>query len=330
MGESMGRAWSALQAACSGAICLLFFVVPAMAQTWPERAVKIVVPYPAGGNVDSAARAVADKLQLALGQSVVIENKAGAGGLLGCEAVAKATPDGYTLLVSTSGPVLFAPETASRRAYEWRRDLSPITMISTTPIVLQVHPSVKARTVRELFDLAKSEPGKLTMASPGSATANYFLSEALQERFNLKWVTVQYKGNAPATNDLIAGHVQFSFDQLSVALPYIQAGQTRAIAVVAEKRSSWLPDVPSFAEAGIPDTDASTFTGLFAPAGTPPAIIEKLNAEMTKILADPEVKKRFAALSADTFPMSPQALRAALEKEEAAWLPIIRKLNVKQ
>lgn len=326
----MRHAWSALRCAGLGAMCLFSLLATAQAQSWPERAVKIVVPYPAGGNVDSAARSIADKLQQSLGQSVVIENKAGAGGLLGCEAVAKATPDGYTLLVSTSGPVLFAPETASRRAYDWRRDLSPITMISTTPIVLQVHPSVKARTVAELFAIARSEPGKLTMASPGSATANYFLSEVLQERFDLKWVTVQYKGNAPATNDLIAGHVQFSFDQLSVALPYIQAGQTRAIAVVAQKRSSWLPDVPSFAEAGIPDIDASTFTGLFAPAGTAPAIIDRLNHEMAKILSDPEVKKRFAALSADTAPMSPQELRSALEKEEAAWLPIIRKLNIKQ
>lgn len=326
----MSYAWTSLRTVGVGALWLISCLAPAFGQTWPERAVKIVVPYPAGGNVDTAARAIADKLQASLGQSVIIENKAGAGGLLGCEAVAKASPDGYTLLVSTSGPVLFAPETASRRAYDWRRDLSPITMISVTPIVLQVHPAVKATTVQELFELARSEPGKLTMASPGSATANYFLSEALQERFNLKWVTVQYKGNAPATNDLIAGHVQFSFDQLSVALPYIQAGQTRAIAVVAERRSTWLPDVPSFAEAGIPDTDASTFTGLFAPAGTPPAIIDRLNAEMAKILGDPEVKKRFAVMSADTAPMKPQDLKAALEKEEAAWLPIIRKLNIKQ
>ena len=321
---------SALRAVAFGVFGVLAGVHAATAQSYPERTVKIVVPYPAGGNVDSAARAIADKLQTALGQTVVIENKSGAGGLIGCEAVAKAAPDGYTLLVSTSGPVLFAPETTSRRAYEWRRDLSPITMISVTPIVMLVHPDVKAATVQQFFDLVRSQPGKLTMASPGPATANFFLSEALQERFKLKWVTVQYKGNAPAANDLIAGHVQFSFDQLSVALPYIQSGQTRAIAVVSAKRSTWLPDVPSFAESGIPDTDASTFTGLYAPAGTPSAIIDRLNAEMRKVLADADVKKRFAAMSAETAPMAPRDLAQALEREEADWLPIIRKLNIKQ
>lgn len=302
----------------------------AEAQKWPDKTVKIVVPYPAGGNVDGAARIIADKLQAALGQNVVIENKAGAGGLVGSEAVAKAEPDGSTLLLGANGPILFAPEMASRRAYEWRRDFSPISMVSLTPIVLQVHRDVKAATMKELFDLARAQPGGLTMSSPGPGTTNHLLSELLQEKLGLKWVTVQYKGNAPATNDLVAGHVQFNFDQTSVALPFIEAGQTRAIAVAGSKRVQWLPNVPSFTEAGFDGYDGSTFTALMAPAKTPKEIIDRLNAELRIILADADIKKRFAALGADTVPMSPAELTAHLEKEEATWLPLIRKLNIKQ
>lgn len=302
----------------------------AHAQKWPERTIKLVVPYPAGGNVDGAARIIADRMQAALGQNVVVENKAGAGGLVGSEAVAKSDPDGYTLLLGANGPILFAPEMANRRAYEWRRDFVPVTMVSITPIVLQVHPSVKADTVKELFDLARAEPGSLTMSSPGPGTTNHLLSELLQQKLGLKWVTVQYKGNAPATNDLVAGHVQFNFDQTSVALPFIEAGQTRAIAVTGDKRVQWLPNVPSFAEAGFPGFDGSTFTGILVPAKTPPAIVDRLNAELRKILDDGEVKKRFAAIGADTMPMSPAEFTAYLAKEEATWLPLIRQLNIKQ
>lgn len=302
---------------------------PAQAQKWPERTVKLVVPYPAGGNVDGAARIIGDRLQEALGQSVVIENKAGAGGLVGAEFVVKSEPDGYTLFVGANGPILFAPEMASRRAYEWRRDFAPITMISLTPIVLQVHPSVQAGTVKELLDLAAREPGKLTMSAPGPGTTNHLLSELIQSKLGLSWVTVQYKGNAPATNDLIAGHVNFNFDQMSVALPFIKDGRTRALVVTGNKRTASLPDVPTFAEAGYPQFDGSTFTGLMAPAKTPPEVIARLSEEMAKILAEPQVKAKFAALGAEAVPMSVQAFTSYLEKEDATWIPLIRKLNIK-
>lgn len=305
-------------------------IAPAVAQKWPERTIKLVVPYPAGGNVDGAARIIADRMQAALGQNVVIENKAGAGGLVGSESVAKAEPDGYTLLLGANGPILFAPEMASRRAYEWRRDFVPITMVSLTPIVLQVHPSLPVKSLKELFDLARKDPDKLTMSSPGPGTTNHLMSELLQERLGLKWVTVHYKGNAPATNDLVAGHVQFNFDQTSVALPFIQGGQTRALAVTGARRVQWLPDVPSFEEAGFAGYDGSTFTGLMAPAKTPPEIVARLNKELAVILNDAEVKKRFAAVGADTVPMTPEAFKDYLEKEDATWIPVIRRLNIKQ
>ena len=175
--------------ACLGTLLCMLSVNSAQAQ-WPERTIKLVVPYPAGGNVDGAARIIADRMQAALGQNVVIENKAGAGGLIGSESVAKAEPDGYTLLLGANGPILFAPEMSSRRAYEWRRDFAPITMVSLTPIVLQVNPKLPVTSLKELFELAKKEPDKLTMASPGPGTTNHLLSELLQERLGLKWVTV--------------------------------------------------------------------------------------------------------------------------------------------
>lgn len=314
------------------ALCAAFALAlsgPALAQSWPQRTVKVVVPYPAGGNVDGAARIIAEKLQTALGQPVVIENKAGAGGLVGSESVAKAEPDGYTLLLGANGPILFAPEMASRRAYEWRRDFVPITMVSLTPIVLQVHPSLAAKSVKEFFELARKEPGKLTMSSPGPGTTNHLMSELLQGKKGLSWATVHYKGNAPATNDLIAGHVNFNFDQMSVALPFIKDGRTRVLAVTGTKRAAGLPDVPTFAEAGFPEIDGSTFTGLMAPAKTPPEIVARLNAEMGKILTDADVKAKFQALGAETVSMSPEAFTKYLEKEDATWIPVIRKANVK-
>jgi hypothetical protein len=205
--------------------------------------VKLIVPYPAGGNVDGAARVIADRLQTMLGQPVIVENKAGAGGLIAGEAFAKSTPDGYTLFVGANGPVLFAPEIAKRDAYNWKRDFIPITSISMTPLVLEVHPSVAAKDLKEFFDLARREPGKLTMASPGAGTTNHLLSELVQSTLGLQWVTAHYRGNAPAINDLIGGQVQFALDQISVGLPFIKNGNVRALAVTGSHRASWLQGI---------------------------------------------------------------------------------------
>lgn len=302
---------------------------PAASEQWPSRSVRLIVPYPAGGNVDSAARIVADKLQERLGQPFIVENKAGAGGLIAGEAFAKSPNDGYTLFIGANGPVLFAPEIAKRDAYHWKRDFLPITTISMTPLVLEVHPSVQAATVKEFFDLARREPGKLTMASPGPGTTNHLLSELAQSTLGLQWLTVHYRGNAPAANDLLGGQVQFAFDQISVGLPYIKSGLFRALAVTSAHRVASLPEVPSFSELGYKDFDAQTFTGMFAPAGTPAPIVEKLHDAMVAILKDQAVADKFEKLGAEAIAMSPAEFTAYLEREDAKWIPVIRKANIK-
>jgi tripartite-type tricarboxylate transporter receptor subunit TctC len=303
---------------------------PVAAETsYPDRTIRLIVPYPPGGNVDTAARIVGDKLQERLGKPVIVDNKAGAGGMIAGEAFAKSDHDGYTLFVGANGPVLFAPIINQREAYYWKRDFVPITAISMTPLLLEVHPSVKATTAKEFFDLVRNEPGKMTMASPGAGTTNHLLSELAQSDLGLKWVTVQYRGNAPATNDLIGGQVQFTFDQVSVGLPFIKNGNVRALGVTSAHRLASLPDVPTFAELGYKDFDAQTFTGLFAPAGTPPEIVNKLHDAMVAVLKDPSVIDKFDKLGAETVPMTPAEFTAYLEREDAKWTPVVRKANIK-
>lgn len=301
---------------------------PAIAQEWPAKTVRLVVPYPPGGNVDGAARIVATELQKALKQSFIVENKAGAGGMLAGDLVAKSEPDGYTLFVAANGPLLYSPVIFNRPLYHWKKDFAPISTISLTPLVLQVHPSFAAKTAPELIALAKAKPDALTMASPGAGTTNHLLSEMLQRVTGTRWVTVHYKGNAPATQDLLAGQVQFNFDQVSVAQPFIKDGRTRALAVVAPARVRWLPDVPTLEEQGIKGVEGQTFTGLLAPAGTPAPVIAKLSAAMQEVLKDPAVVAKFYAAGADTRWMSPQDFTGYLQKEEDTWLPIIKAANI--
>jgi tripartite-type tricarboxylate transporter receptor subunit TctC len=310
-------------------MCSFWLLSAAHAQSWPEKPVHLVVPYPPGGNVDSAARVISTKLQEALGQPFIIENKAGAGGMIGGEYVAKAAPDGYTLFVAANGPLLFSPVIFNRAAYNWQKDFTTIGSISFTPMVLQVHPSVPFTSLQELIVAARREPGKLTMASPGAGTTNHLASELLQKATGAKWTTVHYKGNAPATTDLLGGQVQFNFDQVSVALPFIKDKRTRALAVTSLARVPSLPDVPTFDESGFKGFEATTFTGLFAPAGTPNAVVAKLSAALGKVLQDKDVVERFRDLGAEARAMRPDAFVEYLKAEDAKWTPIIRQANIK-
>ena len=318
-----------LKVAAVAGLLTIPMINEAAAEQWPSRAVRLVVPYPPGGNVDGAARIIGIKLQEVLGQPFVVENKAGAGGLIAGEAFAKSAPDGYTLFVGANGPVLFAPEIAKRDAYNWKRDFLPITSISMTPLVLEVHPSVPAKTLKEFLDLVRAEPGKLTMASPGAGTTNHLLSELVQSTLGLKWLTVHYRGNAPAANDLIGGQVQFAFDQISVGLPFIKNGMVRALAVTGAHRAPWIPDVPTFAELGYKEFDAETFTGLFAPAGTPAETVTRIHDTLAAILKDPDTVARFNVLGAVAVAMTPAEFRSYLEGEDKKWIPVVRNANIK-
>ena len=297
------------------------------AQDWPTKPVRLVVPYPPGGNVDGAARIIAAELQKVLPQPVLVENKAGAGGMLAGEMVAKAEPDGHTLFVAANGPLLYSPTIFGRPLYHWKKDFAPISMLSLTPLLIQVHPSVPAKTVPELIALAKSKP--VSMASPGAGTTNHLLSEMLQRITGAQWLTVHYKGNAPATQDLLGGQVQFNFDQVSVAQPFVKDGRTRAIGVIAPKRVPWLPEVPTLEEQGIKGVEGQTFTGVLAPAGTPAPVISKLSTELRKVLEDPAVVAKFYAAGAEARWTTPQDFTAYLEKEEATWIPIIKAANIR-
>ena len=301
----------------------------ALAQQWPTKPVHLIVPYPPGGNVDSAARILGNKLQEATGQPFIVENKAGAGGLVAGEYFKKSDPDGYTLFIGANGPVLFAPIIAGRAAYNWRTDFVPITTVSMTPLVLEVNPTVPVKDMSEFLALVRKEPGKLTMASPGIGTSNHLLSELMQSTLNVKWLTVHYRGNAPATNDLIGGQVQFAFDQISVALQFITSGKVRALAVTSPKRTSWLPNVPTFTELGYKDFDAQTFTGVFAPAGTPEAVVGDIHEAVAKVLNDPSIKQKFNKLGAEATVMSKDDFTKYLAHEDGKWIPIIKRIDIK-
>lgn len=315
--------WIAAAIACTA------FTAPAFAQaSWPAKPIKLVVPYPPGGNVDVAARIVGDKLQEALKQPFIVENKPGAGGMIAAEYVKKADPDGYTLFVGANGPILFSPTIFKKDSYNWRTDFAPVSTITFAPLVLQVHPSTPYKTVKDLLQAAKQPDNRLTMASPGAGTQNHLASEYLQNATGGRWITVHYRGNTPATTDLIGGQVDFNFDQISVAQPFIKDGRLRPLAVTSAQRLPQLPDVPTLQEAGFADFTAETFTGVLAPQQTPVEIISKLSAAMQEILADPAIKQRFEELGVEAKGMNPQAFTAFLDKEDQRWIPIIKSSNI--
>ena len=302
--------------------------VGTQAAQWPDKPVKIVVPYPPGGNVDTAARVIAPGLEQAFGQSFIVENRPGAGGMIAAEYVARSEPDGYTLLMASNGPLLYSPLIFGRHSYTWKKDFVPISTVSLTPMVLEVNPSLPIKTLGELIALAKKEPGKLNMASPGAGTSNHLLSELLQAKTGASWTTVHYKGNAPATTDLLAGQVQFAFDQVSVALPFIKEHKLRPLAVSSEQRLPQLPAVPTLEEAGLKGVHAETFTGLLAPAGTPQDIANRISAALQKILREKKVVQKFDAIGAQAQASTPEQFVQRLQHEDSVWIPVIKNAHI--
>jgi len=315
--------------------CRLPFIVPlllaaglATAQNYPVKPVRIVVPFAPGGNVDINARAIAPGLGELLGQTVIVDNRPGAGGMIGGEIVSKSPADGYTLLLGSNSVYSVSPNVYRKPLFHPLRDLAPIVGVSNVPFVLVIHPSVPAKSFKEFIAVVKSRPGVMTMATAGTGTSNHLIGELIQMRTGLRMTGVPYKGSGPALVDLLGGQVDSHVDQLTASIGYIQSGRIRALAVTTDKRATLLPQVPTLSEQGLKGFDATTIVGIFAPAKTPPAIIDRLNAAVVKVLARPAVRDRFASLGAQTVGNTPQQFGDYVKADYARMGEIVRAANI--
>jgi tripartite-type tricarboxylate transporter receptor subunit TctC len=291
---------------------------------WPARPVRVVVPFAPGGATDILGRLTATELGNALGQPFVVENRAGAGGNLGSDIVAKAPPDGYTLLFGAAGNIGINPSLFANMPYDPVRDLAPISLIAEVTNVLVVHPSVNARSVQELIALARTTQGGLVYASSGNGSTIHLSAELFAAMTRLNMTHVPYRGSGPAMADLLAGRVALMFDNLPSALPHVREGRLRALAVTATRRSPALPDVPTVAEAGVPGYEATSWFGLFAPAGTPREIIDRMAREMAAFARRPEVAERIRALGAEPITSTPDEFAAMVRAEITKWGAVVR------
>jgi len=291
---------------------------------YPSKPIKIVVPFPPGGATDILARAVGAELQKTWGQTVLIENKGGGGGNTGTDMVAKAAPDGYTLVMGTVGTHAINMSLYAKMPYDAVKDFEPITLVAGVPNLLVVHPSVNAKSVRELTALAKSMPGKLNVASSGNGTSIHLAAELYKQMAGVDILHVPYKGSSPAVTDLLGGQVQMMFDNMPSALPHAKAGKLRPLAVTGLKRSAALPDIPTMDEEGLKGFNATSWFGLLAPAGTPKDIVAKLNAASVKALAAPEMMDRLAAQGAEPVGNTPEQFAAFIKAEIDKWSKIVK------
>jgi tripartite-type tricarboxylate transporter receptor subunit TctC len=304
------------------ALALLLLPLGAFAQAWPTRPIKLVVPFSAGGSTDTVARIMADKLTPRLGQPVVVDNRAGAGGAIGSDFVAKSPADGYTLLVGTSSTLAIAPWVYTKLPYEPSRDFAPVSLLGTADIIIVVNSKVPVRTVPELLKYAKANPGKLTFASGGNGSISHLLGEYFKSMAHVDMLHVPYKGDAQMVTDLLGGQVDLAFGTAVAFLPFVKSGQVRALAVTNPKRSTTMTDLPTVQEAGVPGYEAVQWFGIAVPSGTPREIIDRLNGEIRAILALPEVRARFGELGFDVVGDSPEEFAAFLRTENAKWKKI--------
>jgi tripartite-type tricarboxylate transporter receptor subunit TctC len=311
------------------ALVLLLATLRVGAQGYPTHPVTLIVPFPAGGGVDAVARIVADKLSHALGVPIVIDNRGGAGGVIGTRLAARAAPDGYTLVMSHTGTTSINPTLYANPGYDPRKDFTPIGLISSTPIVIMTHPSFPAKTVAELIAMAKAQPGKVNVGTPPMGTGGYLAGELFKAATGADVTIVLYKGTGPLTNDLLGGHVPVAFNVMAPAMGNLQAGTLRAMAVLGPQRSSLLPDVPTAAESGLPGFEAMLHYGLLAPAGTPKPIVARLNAELRKVVESDDVKQRIHADGGDVLVSTPEEYSADIDQEEKKWSALIRKLGLR-
>jgi tripartite-type tricarboxylate transporter receptor subunit TctC len=318
--------WLARLGLLIGAVAAL--AAPAAAQSWPSKPVKIVVPFGPGGPADIYARILGQELTEALKQQFVIENKAGAGGTIGADIVAKAAPDGYTLLMMSN--TLTTNETLlANKPYGLMRDLVAVAPVNSSDLVMVISPSVKARTLTELIALAKAQPGKLAYASAGPGTPYHLAGELFKAMTGTDLLHVPHKNSGEARNDVMGGHVQIMFDAVTAMKGNIDAGQVRALGTTGDKRSTVLPDVPTVSEAGAPGYEATIWLGIMAPKGTPPEIVDRLNAEIAKIIAKPAMREAWAKQGAVPLTMSPAAFDAFLRRDIDKWAKVIQQAGIK-
>lgn len=310
-------------------LCAVFAAAPAQSQTWPSKPIRFIVPFPPGGGTDVMARAVAPKLGEGLGQQVVVDNRSGAGGMIGVELAAKSPPDGYTLGIATVGQISINPNLYAKMPFDPVKDLAPVTMAGNIFNVLIVHPALPAPSVKALIALARARPGELNYGSSGTGAADHLSAELFQVMTKTKMVHVPYKGGPLAMIDLISGNLQLMFSTVPTAVGLIKGGKVRAMAITNSNRYPLMPELPTVAEAGIPGFAVNNWTGVFVPAATPPAVVTRLNAEFVKVLAMPDVKKRLMDNGIDAVSNTPQQFAAYIRGETAKWASVIRDANVK-
>lgn len=314
-------------------LCALLAIVfgggLATADEYPRRTITLIVPYPPGGGVDAMARIVADKLSTALGEQVIVDNRGGAGGNIGTRFVAKAPPDGYTLLLGHTGTISINPSLYTNAGYDPRRDFQAIGLIASMPVALLAHPSFAPKSISELIALAKREPGQINIGTSAIGTGGYLCAELFKSDAGVDMTIIPYKGTAPMMTDLVGNQVPVAFGVLPPALGNIAAGTLKVLAVTSRTRFSLLPNVPTAEEAGLPGFEAVLHYGLLAPAGTPRPIVDRLNTELRALVASEDVQKRIRAEGGDPLTSTADEYTADVEREYAKWGALIRKLNLK-
>jgi len=311
------------------ALCLLAAPLCGAQSSYPSKPVRLVVPFPAGGTTDILARAAAQKLSEAWGQQVIVDNRPGAGGNIGAELVAKAPPDGYTLLMGTVGTHAINSSLYSKMPYDHIKDFAPAVLVAGVPNVLVVNPSMPFNSVQDLIAYAKANPGKLNFASSGSGTSIHLSGELFKSLTGVQITHVPYKGSAQALTDLLGGQVQLMFDNLPSSLAFIKAGKLRALAVTSTTRAAALPDVPTMVEAGVPGFEATAWFGILAPAGTPREAITRINTEIAKWLASPDAREKLSAQGAIAAGGSPEDFAKHIASETAKWARVVKESGAK-
>ena len=302
---------------------------PVVAQTYPSKAVRIVVPFAPGSTIDIIGRIIAPKLSEALGQPVLVDNRPGAGGMVGMDAVAKAPPDGHTLVIGALGPLAMNPALYPKTPFDPVRDFAAVSLLATGPVVIAVHPSVPARNVKELVELAKKRPGKLNFGSPGVGSSPHLTGELLKMLTATDIVHVPYKGNAEALTDLISGRVSIVFTGVPPVVPLAKAGRVRLLVTTGRQRLAQLPDVPTIAEAGLPGAQVLIWYGAVAPAATPKDVVTRLNREIVKLMQAPDIRERFSQQGIDPETSTPEQFAQLIRDEYARWTKVIRASGIK-